>query len=110
MEAIDGAAILARIDQAEMRLVEHLQRLEKAVDNIGTHKPPPLWGIPEIAEWLNVSEVTVKIRTIKLKDFPEPVSPSGSTEGMKRWFADEVIAFGRNTRVSAERTAAKRQA
>ena len=59
---------------------------------------PQLWDYRDIAEWMKVSETTVKIRVVTQPGFPEPFVPTGNEEGHKRYFSDEVMAFARKNR------------
>jgi hypothetical protein len=58
---------------------------------------PTLWDMESIAEWMGINRTTAKLHVLNRTDFPEPFRPTGKTEGQKRWFRDEVVAFARTS-------------
>jgi hypothetical protein len=56
---------------------------------------PVIWGVADIATWLDLSEVTVKLRVITQKDFPPEFVPTGSSEASRRWFAADIVRWAK---------------
>lgn len=76
-----------------------LKKLDKLVDTL-THKSdqPILWSSEQAGEWFGLSEHTFRYKVSVRPGFPEPVSPAGTLECKKRWFADEVVEWARLNR------------
>ncbi|RXZ42652.1 hypothetical protein [Crenobacter cavernae] len=75
-----------------------LERLESVVIRLETKGAPEVWGAEHIAEWLSLSESTIRKAVVVRPGFPKPISATGAKEGQKRWFADEVIDWARKNR------------
>lgn len=54
-----------------------------------------LWGYDEIAAWSKHERNYVVNVITQQEDFPKPVRVSPSTKGHPRYFASDVIAWGR---------------
>lgn len=77
---------------------ELLQRIEALVIKLEKGNAPAIWSAKDIAEWLDLSEYTIKQSVVVRPGFPVPILATGAKDGQKRWFADEVIDWVRRNR------------
>lgn len=90
---------LSRRESQQDLLLQLSKNVAEIARSLKFKGAPRLWTIADIAEWLDLSEITVKARVIKRQGFPAPVAPTGHADkARKRWFADEVIRWARHDR------------
>ncbi len=75
-----------------------LHRLDAILVSLETKSAPTVWSLSYIAEWLDLSEQTIRKSIVCRPNFPIPIQTTGSREGCKRWFADEVVEWCRKNR------------
>lgn len=58
-----------------------------------------LWTAEDVASYLKLATDTVERRVVTRPDFPAPLQPCMTgKKAAKRWFADEVISWARESR------------
>jgi predicted DNA-binding transcriptional regulator AlpA len=77
---------------------ELLQRVNELLVKLEKGNAPTIWSKDDIAEWLGMSDSTVRKVVVVRPGFPAPIMATGAKEGQKRWFADEVIEWVRKNR------------
>lgn len=74
---------------------ELLQKLDKLISVMELKAAPSIWGHQNIANWLQLSLSTTERHVVTRQDFPTAIHPTGADNGMKRYFADDVIQWAR---------------
>ncbi|MCL4722748.1 MAG: hypothetical protein KJZ90_00535 [Rhodocyclaceae bacterium] len=88
--------VIEKLDAIEKKISQQLAELIAAAR---LKEAPEIWGTADIAAWLDISEVTVKMRVINRPGFPKPIDATGAQEGKKRYFAKEVINWAEKNRI-----------
>jgi hypothetical protein len=91
------------LSASQTALQNLIDRLERILVLHEQSARPELLTLEDIAQWMKLSLVTVKVRVVTRQGFPVPFVPTGTPDATRLWFAEEVYEWTKSNRSSLPR-------